>query len=277
MDTTESEQNIAATKASYKIKDKGLLGNYRDAKKGTAYTLQWMDVIIDWLEKIRNLIQWSDPKMTQVFLILLVIVFLVITFLPMRFILQISYFYKFWKGRNWQKKRIVNNQEVCRIELANFLQENKLDKVFMNYDDKWLDRVPKVMKRSEFEQRLLKYFQTTVKLFLPSDILTLCETPNKLIEYVGVTSTIVRLPMNDRNEDARRLNKNIRKKGTPLHWHLHNYIMSRIPSDLYLIRNPSLGLEIDPTTGLQHVVATTSKRLVNANMFKGYDQKIENS
>lgn len=87
MDTTESEQNIAATKASYNIKDKGLLGNYRDAKKGGAYTLQWMDIIIDWFEKIRNLIQWSDPKMTQVFLILLVISFLVITFLPMRFIL----------------------------------------------------------------------------------------------------------------------------------------------------------------------------------------------
>jgi len=86
------------------------------------------------------------------------------------------------------------------------LQENKLDKLFTNYDDKWLERVTKVMKRSEFEQRLLKYFQTTVKIFLPSDILALCETPNKLIEYVGVTETIVRLPMNDRNEDARRLN-----------------------------------------------------------------------
>jgi len=128
------------------------------------------------------------------------------------------------------------------------------------------------MKRTEFEQRLLKYFQTTVKLFLPSDILSICDTPNKLIEYVGFTSTIVRLPLNDRNEDARRLNKNIRKKGTPLHWHMHNYIMSRIPSDLYLILNPSLGIETDPATGLQHVVATKSKRLLNANMTKGTDQ-----
>ena len=101
MDTTESEQNIAATKASYNIKDKGLLGNYRDAVKGTNYTLQWMDVITDWFEKIRNLVQWSDPNMTKLFLILLVMIFFLVTFLPMKFILQLSYFWKFWKGRTW--------------------------------------------------------------------------------------------------------------------------------------------------------------------------------
>ena len=122
---------------------------------------------------------------------------------------------------------------------------------------------------------MLKYFQTTVKLFLPSDILIICDTPNKLVEYVGVTKTIVRLPLNDRNEDARRFNKNIRKKGTPLHWHMHNYIMSRIPSDLYLIRNPSLGIETDPVTGLQHVVASTSKRLANANIAKGDEHRVD--
>ena len=76
-----------AIKESYNIKDKGILGNYRDAKKGTTFTLQWMDVITDWFEKVRNLVQWSDPKMTKLFLIFLVFCFLLVTFLPMRFIL----------------------------------------------------------------------------------------------------------------------------------------------------------------------------------------------
>ena len=52
-----------------------------------------------------------------------------------------------------------------------------------------------------------------------------------------------------------------------MHWHLHNYIMSRIPSDLYLIRNPSLGIEVDSTTGFKSVIAKKSKRLMNANKF----------
>lgn len=78
---------------------------------------------------------------------------------------------------------------------------------------------------------------------------------------------MIKLPLNDRNEDARRFNKNIKKKSTPMHWHLHNFIMSRIPSDLFLIRNPSLGIETDPITGLKTVVAKKSKRLMNANKF----------
>ena len=51
-----------------------------------------------------------------------------------------------------------------------------------------------------------------------------------------------------------------------MHWHLHNFIMSRIPSDLFLIRNPSLGIETDPS-GLKVVVAKKSRRLMNANKF----------
>lgn len=109
LDTTESEQNIAQTKASYNIKDKGIRGLYKDATKGFSFSLQWMDVINDWFEKIRNLVQWSDPSMTKLFLILLFVSYLVVTFLPMRFILQIAYFYKFWKGRTWQRRRINNN------------------------------------------------------------------------------------------------------------------------------------------------------------------------
>ena len=44
--------------------------------------------------------------------------------------------------------------------------------------------------------------------------------------------------------------------------------MSRIPTDLYLIRNPSLGIEADPATGLMQVVEKKSKRVLNANKFK---------
>lgn len=157
--TTESAEYVDAIKESFNIKDKGLMANYRDAKKGTAYTLQWMDVIIDWFEKIRNLITWSDPNMTQLFLFFLVITFFVVTFLPLRFFLQLSTFYKFWKGRSWQKRRIVNNEEVCRIELTNFFVENKLNTHFTNYSEKWDDvKFTKVMKKAELEHRLIKYF-----------------------------------------------------------------------------------------------------------------------
>ena len=72
--------------------------------------------------------------MTYLFLLLLIVIFLVVTFLPLRFILTLSTFHKFWKGRTWQKRRVNNNQEVCRIELENFLKEHKMSNCVTDFD-----------------------------------------------------------------------------------------------------------------------------------------------
>jgi hypothetical protein len=77
---------------------------------------------------------------------------------------------------------------------------------------------------------------------LPKDILILCETPKKLIEFVGTTPFMIKLPQNDRNETIRITNPRIRKRGIPMHYHLHNFLMWRIPSDFYKLKTPSLEL-----------------------------------
>ena len=106
-----------------------------------------------------------------------------------------------------------------------------------------------------------------VRIFLPRDVLTLCETPNQLIEYVGFTQQVIRLPQCDRNEIVIKTNPRLKQRGTPLHYHLHNFVMSRIPSDIYKIRNPSLGLEKEPKTGKLVVTCKKSKRLTEAVKF----------
>ena len=102
---------------------------------------------------------------------------------------------------------------------------------------------------------------------MPRDILQLCETPHQLIEYVGFTNSIIRLPQCDRNEIKIKTNKRLKKKSTPLHYHLHNFIMSRIPTDIYKVRNPSLGIERDQDTGTLIVTEKKSKRLQEAVKF----------
>lgn len=94
----DKDATLTQTKESYSIANKGVLAQYSDAKKGTAQTLQWIEVICDFFEKLRNLFQWEDPNMTFYFLIILIILFIFVTFLPLRFILSLSTFYKFWKG-----------------------------------------------------------------------------------------------------------------------------------------------------------------------------------
>ena len=62
--------------------------------------------------------------------------------------------------------------------MYNFIIENKLERAIIDYNEKWDVQTAKVIRKSEFESKLISYFQTTVKLFLPNDILQLCETPN---------------------------------------------------------------------------------------------------
>ena len=106
-----------------------------------------------------------------------------------------------------------------------------------------------------------------MKIFLPREILALCDTPNKLIEYVGYTSSVIRLSPCDRNEMKIKTNPRLKQRTTPLHYHLHNFLMSRIPSDMYKIRNPSLGIEKDPRSNLLEVTEKKSKRLTEACRF----------
>ena len=123
------------------------------------------------------------------------------------------------------------------------------------------------MRLPALEEKLTLYFRDTVRIFLPRQILHLCETPNQLIEYVGYTSSVIRLPQCDRNETKMRTNPRLKKRSTPLHYHLHNFIMSRIPSDIFRIRNPSLGIEKDPKSGQLVVTQKKSKRLTEAVKF----------
>ena len=96
-----------------------------------------MDIIADFFEKLRNLVLWEDANMTTLFFVLLIVLFIVVSFLPLRFILFLACAYKFASGRRWQHKRITNNREVCRLELINFLHEQKLAQVVTDFDRKW--------------------------------------------------------------------------------------------------------------------------------------------
>ena len=58
-----------------------------------------------------------------------------------------------------------------------------------------------------------------------------------------MTNSLLKLPNIDRNDIHQRENPFIRKKPLPLHIIMRNFIMNRIPSDLYRMRNPKMRLE----------------------------------
>lgn len=71
---------------------------------------------------------------------------------------------------------------------------------------------------------------------MPKDILRKCRSPKELCEYFGNTSFRL-IPKVVRNDDEMENNKSIMKKGVPLYMYLPIFVMNRIPSDLFRIRN----------------------------------------
>jgi hypothetical protein len=100
-------------------------------------------------------------------------------------------------------------------------------------------------QQAKLEKKLQVYFQTIVKVYFPNGILQSCKTPNELMAHCGMTPWVIPLPKNDRNDWSRLNNPKIRKRPVPLHYHLHNFMMTRVPSDYYRLQRPSLALQGD--------------------------------
>jgi hypothetical protein len=79
--------------------------------------------------------RWEDPRMTLYFYLVMIILFFAVTFLPLRFIIVLWLIYKLHRGRFYHRRRVRNNEELCKIEFNNFLEDNKLTVANMN--EKW--------------------------------------------------------------------------------------------------------------------------------------------
>ena len=97
----EGQELLAQARAQYSIRKQGLLQQLSSSRRGANFTMQWMEVICDFSEKVRNLVLWEDPNMTSLFFALEVVVFIVVTFLPLRFIIFVAFIYKFICGQRW--------------------------------------------------------------------------------------------------------------------------------------------------------------------------------
>ena len=194
----EASGELKQIHQDYNIRDKNILGKFKDFKKSSTVTLNYMDQTCDFFEKTKNLIKWEEPRMTKYFLLLCLVLFIVVTFIPIRIIIMIYLIYKFYKGQFYHKKRIRHNREVLAIEFLNFVEENKLRQQLGDknkFDESWEKLLGKTMQLKIFEQKLSFYFQENLKLYFPKDMLKLkdpkdssiflADTPNKLIDYVS--------------------------------------------------------------------------------------------
>ena len=84
--------------------------------------------------------------------------FIVVTFLPFRYIMVIYILYRFRKGKKFHERRIQHNAHVCHLELDRFFFSTG-----MSLDKPW-------PKQKNLENRLITHFQTHLKIYLPTQI-----------------------------------------------------------------------------------------------------------
>ena len=144
----EASGELKQIHQDYNIRDKNILGKFKDFKKSSTVTLNYMDQTCDFFEKTKNLIKWEEPRMTKYFLLLCLVLFIVVTFIPIRIIIMIYLIYKFYKRQFYHKKRIRHNREVLTIEFLNFVEENKLRQQLGDknkFDESWEKLLGKTM------------------------------------------------------------------------------------------------------------------------------------
>ena len=90
---------------------------------------------------------------------------------------------------------------------------------------------------------------------MPKDLLrNECKNSKLLIEYFGRTQFVLR-PRSFRNEESSQpeVNKNIYKKNIPFYKYLPIFVMNRIPSDIYRIKNPKMMIKSSKNTGYRYI------------------------
>lgn len=203
-----------------------------------------MDAVCDAFEKTKNLILWEQKRMTSYFILIAFVLFLAVTFLPLRALIWLYLTHRFNRGRFFHKRRIRNNREVLLIEWNNFLEDNKWHGALT---DKW-ETIAGKGRFKDLETKLYSHYQDSLKLYFPKNILLTCDSPSSLIDYVSTVKETLRLQetfrgkVSARNEQQLVNNPNVYRRSTPAYILLFNFIMNRVPSDLYRVRNPKLNL-----------------------------------
>lgn len=165
--------------------------------------------------------------MTSYFFIVVILIFIFIISLPLRYITILYLIRRFHKGKSYYKRRRKSNMAVATIELRKFLN---LQTILVADNEEW----PKKIK--SFETKLINHFQTNLKIYLPAKITEMKKTPKELVDYISDVDAVLRLIENDENDvylenDTKRIIMRLRK---PAYKYLLNFLMNYVPSDFYL-------------------------------------------
>ena len=79
----------------------------------------------DLIEKIFKVFAWTDSQTSDLFLWILIALFIVVTFVPIRPFIAFGLIAKFSKESKFYKRRYISNNECALIAIRNFFYYNE--------------------------------------------------------------------------------------------------------------------------------------------------------
>jgi hypothetical protein len=175
----EEEEAKEIKDGSYKDK----ISNYftaKSKKSGVAQALEAvsnicfaLEVVVTIAEKIKNLLLWKSKSATMYVLLGLCLGYLVVTFIPLRYIIILGLLKKFTRGYTYYERVYANNIEIAKIEISRFLNDENVDLC-----NEW----PKI---KNIEKKLNIHFQNAIGIFLPNEWMSYYSRPIYLVEKIG--------------------------------------------------------------------------------------------
>ena len=216
----------------------GVLDRWSETKQTLAGVIFGADYAFDLIEKLEKLLTWEDQEASTVVLVVILLAFFVVTFIPLRTIICLALVAKFNKGSTWYFRKDQGNRECCRIELRNFFLDHDLypfEVLFGGDERAWLGK--KWPKRQD-DTALKEHFQKVFKIILPDNFPKLYPTPWELIkEACLVDEPLFLAPGDSRNQWDIRNNKKLYWPSKNPIYFVIQFIHNNIASNIFLYQN----------------------------------------
>jgi hypothetical protein len=224
------KSQLSILKEKNQLQDEGMLDKWKKFKKDMIELQNGLLKISTFLEKIRSLVKWEDPKKSLYFVIGLAVLIVCLSAVPPRIIILAGGLWKFYKGKKTAERRVANNKRVCDEVLTNLFNQFTRD-LFLktNSYDPW---PMELVENSNLQKKIVDGIRTRLSLNVDISIFKESKSPAELLDYIR--STNVPLKMKG-NKGEKIVDKNKKRKTNPLVGFLSN-----IPSEYYRYQNPRL-------------------------------------
>ena len=216
----------------------GVLDRWSETKQILSSVIFAADYAFDLIEKLEKLLKWEDQEASTVVLVVILLAFFVVTFIPLRTIICLALVAKFNKGSTWYRRRWVGNRECCKIEMRNFFLDKELypfDVLFGKDEREWLG---KKWPRGQDHTALKEHFQKVFKIILPDNFHKTYPTPWLLMKEVAyVDEPLFLAPGDSRNQWDIRNNKKLYWPSKNPIYFVVQFIHNNIASNIFLYQN----------------------------------------